>query len=98
MHNKNSQAITFRMHPNDKLLLMKLLSDENLTYQSFADACMQAYLRADPSIMKVVKDWRMLNEIPKDLQAIYTLSHRERAKILDDIASEDILSSSSSHK
>ena len=93
MARENHQAITFRLHMNDKLLLMKLLSDDNLTYQGFAESCMEAYLRGDPSIIKVIKDWRMLNEIPKDLQEKYTLSHRERAKILDDIAAEDVLKS-----
>lgn len=91
MTRSNDQAITFRLHRNDKALLTKLLSDEKLSYQSFADACAQAYLRGDPAIIKVIKDWRTLNEIPKDLQDRYTLSHRERAKILDDIAAEDVL-------
>ena len=89
----NMQAITFRLHMNDKLLLSKLLGDDNLSYQSFADACMQAYLRGDPSIIKVIKDWHLLNEVPKDFQEKYTLSHRERAKILDDIAVESVIES-----
>lgn len=90
MAQQNLQAITFRLHRNDKMLMMKLLSDDKLNYQKFANYCMQAYLNGDPSILKVLKDWKMMDEIPKDIQDKYTLSHRERAKILDDIAVEDI--------
>lgn len=88
MAKPNHQAITFRLHMNDKLMMMKLLSDDNLSYQKFAEYCMLAYLNGDPSILKVLKDWKTMDEIPKDIQAKYTLSHRERDKILDDIAVE----------
>lgn len=70
---------------NDKALFMKLLEDSNLTFQSFSEACMQAFLRGDPSIMKVIKDWRVLNTIPKENLERYTLSHRERAEIMKEL-------------
>jgi hypothetical protein len=88
---RNIQKINFRLHTNDKLLFTKYLEDANLTYQAFMDACMQAFLRGDPAIMKVIKDWRVLNEIPKEHLERYTLSHRERAEIakeLEQIESE----------
>ena len=83
----NIRQMPFRMHLNDKVLFMKLLSDYNLSYQSFADACMQAFMRADPSIMKVIKDWRALNVIPKQDMNRYTLSHRERNAIQNELDS-----------
>jgi hypothetical protein len=78
---KNIRQIPFRLHMNDKILFMKLLSDADLTYQSFSQACMEAFLRADPAVMKVIKDWRDLSTVPKDHLERYTLSHRERDAI-----------------
>lgn len=78
---KNIRQIPFRIHANDKVLFMKLLSDGDMTFQSFSQACMEAFLRADPAILKVIKDWRDLSTVPKDYQKLYTLSHRERDAI-----------------
>lgn len=70
---------------------MKLLRDEGIGFQTFVDACMQAFMRADPSIMNVINDWKQLSEVPKEYQDLYTLSHRERMAIqqeLDKIKTE----------
>ena len=77
--------LTFRLHRNDKIVFLKLLRDEKLTFQWFVDACMDAYMRADPGIMKVVKDWQELKEVPPEHQGLYTLSHRERKALLDEL-------------
>jgi len=84
---EKAQAIIFRMHSHDKALLAKLLGDDGLSFQAWATACMDAYLRGDPGIIKAIKDWRTINAIPLELQKKYTLSHRERAQILDDLES-----------
>lgn len=81
---KNIKQVPFRMHMNDKAMFFKLLGDANLSFQQFGVACMEAFLRADPAIMKVIKDWRALSQVPKDQLDRYTLSHRER----DDIQKE----------
>lgn len=78
---KNIKQIPFRIHANDKVLFMKLLSDGGMTFQSFSQACMEAFLRADPAVLKVIKDWRDLSTVPKDYQDRFTLSHRERDAI-----------------
>lgn len=78
---KNVRQIPFRLHMNDKTLFMKLLSDHGLTFQTFSHYCMQAFLNADPAILKVIKDWKAMSDIPKDHLKLYTLSHRERAAI-----------------
>lgn len=77
-----TERLAFRVHINDKKLLMKLLADANLSMQEFGVACADAYLRGDPHIMKMIQDWKMLNEIPKDHLERYTLSHRERADLM----------------
>lgn len=48
-------------------------------------ACVEGFLRGDPSAMKIIKDWRALNSVPKDWKDRYSLSHRERDMILDEI-------------
>lgn len=73
------------MHPHDKALLSKLLTDEKLSYQSFAHACMDAFLRGDPSIMKVIKDFKTLRDIPKEHMDKFSLSKRERDAMLDEL-------------
>lgn len=82
---RNIYQLPFRLHLNDKLLMLKLLNDDRMTFQSFVEACMQAYLRADPAVMTIVKDWRTLNEIPKEHKDLYTLSHRERADVMREL-------------
>lgn len=84
-----TERLAFRVHINDKKLLMKLLADANLTMQEFGVACTDAYLRADPHIMKTIQDWKMLNEIPKDHLERYTLSHRERADLMKQLEEEE---------
>lgn len=78
---KNIKQMPFRLHANDKAVFMKLLSDHGYNFQMFANFCMQAFLNGDPAIMKVLKDWKALNEVPKDQLERYTLSHRERDRI-----------------
>lgn len=79
------QQIPFRLHINDHKLLKKLLTDEGMKFQTFVDACVQAYLRGDPLMLKFIKDWKELNSIPKEFRGMYTLSHRERMNILDEL-------------
>lgn len=82
---KNIKQIPFRIHANDKAIFLKLLSDNNVNFQKFVHYCMQAFLNADPSIMKVLKDWKQLNEVPADHLSRYTLSHRERDLIQQEL-------------
>lgn len=77
------QQIPFRIHRNDFLLMKKLLENDGLKFQHFVTAAIESFLRGDASIMKVIKDWRELNLIPKDQKQNYTLSHRERDDLLD---------------
>lgn len=88
---KNIKTIPYRIHQNDKAIFMKLLSDKGLNFQKFTNYCMLAFLNADPTIMKVIKDWKALSDVPKEHFERYTLSHRERDAIqreLDEINNE----------
>lgn len=81
----NIKQVPFRIHNNDYILLKKLLSDEDLRFQHLVDACVQAYMRGDPHVMKVVKDYVEQSHIPKEHKDQYTLSQRERSKLLDEL-------------
>lgn len=85
LQEKFLSQIPYRIHNNDKVLMIKLMEDDKINFQRFIDACVQAYLRGDPAAQKIVKDWKALNEIPPEDRERYTLSHRERQKIMDEI-------------
>lgn len=86
---RNIQQVPFRLHMNDHKLLKKLLGDDSLTFQGFVDICVQAYLKGDPTFLKMVKQWKELNTVPKEVQDRYTLSQRERQALLDEIGDAD---------
>ena len=81
--------IPYRMHENDWKLMRKLLTDEKMTFQTFVDACTQAYLRGDPSIVKAIRDYKELGTVPKEYRDKAVLSRRERDSILDELDAAD---------
>lgn len=83
------QQIPFRLHMNDHKMMKKILVDEGMTFQTFVSACVEAFLRADPAIMRAIKEWKDLNSIPKDVRDKYTFSQRERQAILSELADAD---------
>lgn len=86
---QNFVQVPFRMHRNDHYILKKLLLDKDLTLQLFMTACVESFLRGDPQSVKAIEDWMQINALPKDMRDKYTLSHRERQDILDEIEEEE---------
>lgn len=82
---RNIQQIPFRIHRNDYILLKKILIEDDMKFQTFVSSCIEAYMRGDANIMMCVKDWKELSIIPKEHRSKYTLSSRERQKILDEL-------------
>ena len=74
----------FRINRADDVILDKILSDENVSFQMFMDSVIQAFMRGDPNIMKVLKDFKKLRELPKEVLEEYAISHRERTLLLDE--------------
>jgi hypothetical protein len=74
----------FRCNRAEDILLEKVLSDSDMTFQSFVDACVQALLRADPNMLKVLKDFKILKEVPKEVLGEFILSQRERTTLLEE--------------
>ncbi len=92
------KQVMLRVNPVDHKAMKKLLEDDEISFQVFADACFQAYLRGDPSILKVIKDHRLMRElsaeIPKNEIHKYVFSHRERQEAMEKLEKETALAES----
>jgi hypothetical protein len=82
---KNLKQIPFRIHLNDFRMMQRILADDELKYQTFVDACVQAYIRNDPFIRHVVDDYKEYNVIPRQMKDRYTLSDREKMDLIKEI-------------
>jgi hypothetical protein len=82
--NKVCKIKRWRSNRADDAILSKILSDEGMTFQAFIDACTQSLLRADPNMLKVMKDFKMLLDIPKETIGEYVFSQRERTSLLEE--------------
>lgn len=87
---ENTHSILFRCHKDDFIILKKLLADDKLSVQQFFRICVQTYLRADTSIMKVIKMQKELDNVPDEVKDKYALSQRDRQALLDEIDNGDI--------
>lgn len=79
------KQVPIRFHTNDYAILRQLLSQDGMSFQTLVTALVDGYMRADKDIMRVIKDWQEMNEIPKDVKDRYSLSQRDRRAILDEI-------------
>jgi len=77
------KQIPYRIHVNDKAKLLHLLGQDKLSFQSLVDAAVQAYIRGDREILKVIDAWENLNELPKEERQSGLLSRRERQDLLN---------------
>ena len=82
------QAIV-RIHENDHRVLKVLLKKDKLSFQKLVYYCVRAYLDGDPYLLKMVKNYRELEAVPKDIQDKHVLSHRERADIYKELESAE---------
>jgi hypothetical protein len=85
------RQIPFRMHAHDKKVLMTLLRGDRLSFQEFVDLCTQAYMRGSPDMLKTLREQKDLSALPKEISERYTLSARERARIMDEIVKSNDL-------
>lgn len=81
----NCKQLTFRIMAEDKIMLLKLLRDSGMSFQGFVQACIEAYLRGDPKIMKAAQDFKELQNVSKKRRDECMLSHRERQDLLDEL-------------
>lgn len=75
----------FMILDEDEKILHKLLFDEGITFQWFMDCIVQSYLRGDPYVTKIVREFKELMSVPKERRDLYELSIRDREKMYDDL-------------
>ena len=83
------RQVPFRLHENDYKALRKLLEEDGWKFQSLVAACVDAYLNRNPLLIKLLADWKEDNVIPKKLRDRYSLSNREKRKLLDELEEMD---------
>jgi hypothetical protein len=80
-----TRQIPVRLHHHDHAMLKALLKKDSMSLQKFIGFCVRGYLDADPLMLKMIKNYRELEAVPRDIREKHILSHRERQNILDEI-------------
>lgn len=91
---RNIRQISWRCHGNDYSVLRRILKDDGWKFQNLVDACVEAYIRRDPLLIKLLVDWREESYVPNRIRNDYTLSRREKKSVqaaLDEIDELDDL-------
>lgn len=70
-----------RIHKNDAQALSDRLKAEGVSYTSWLQATVEAYLNSDPAIVRIVQDWVRRNTVKPSQKGSFTFSPRERQKI-----------------
>lgn len=74
-----------RLHIHDHAMLMSLLKRDGMSLQKFMSYCVRGYLEAHPQMLKMLKDLRELDMVPKDVREKHMFSMRERMSLFDEI-------------
>lgn len=75
-----------RVHKNDADALADRLKSEGMTYTTWLQALVEAYLSADPQIIRIVADFKKRNSIKPSQRDNFSFSPREKKKIEQMIA------------
>lgn len=75
----------FKILEDDEKILRKLLIDEGISFQWFMDCVVQSYLRGDPHVTRIVREFKELTSVPAERRSLYELSIRDREKMYDDL-------------
>lgn len=78
---KQIKQVPFRLHMNDYNALRKLLDEDGWKFQRLVEAVVEAYIRRDPLLIKLLVEWKEENVIPRRIRDDYTLSSRERKDV-----------------
>lgn len=83
------KQVPIRLHVHDHTMLRAMLKKDRMTVQKFIGFCVRGYLDADPMMLKMLRNYRELEAVPRDIQDKHVLSHRERLSILDEIEASE---------
>lgn len=70
-----------RIHKNDAKALADRLKAEGVSYTSWLQATVEAYLNSDPAMIRIVQDWVNRNTVKPAQKTSFTFSPREKQKI-----------------
>ena len=79
------KQIPVRLHVHDHALIKVMLKKDRMSLQKFIGYCVKGFLDGDPNMLRMIKSYRELEVIPRDVKDKHVLSHRERQHILDEI-------------
>jgi hypothetical protein len=82
------KQVPYRIHRNDYVLLRQLMTADHLTFQSLVKTCVEAYMKGDPLVMRMLRQHKELESVPKSVIDRYTLSQRERQALLEQLERE----------
>mgnify|MGYP001574676147 CR=1 FL=1 len=78
-------SIHTRFHESDYQLLRAQLDKDTLAFQALSTACVEAYLRRDPYVLKIIRDWQEENRLEKYQANEFSFTDKEKRRLLDAI-------------
>lgn len=82
------RQVPFRMHRDDAVVLKKLVKDDGLTVQGLVATMVEGYMKGNPHLLRYLRDQMELLKVPKDVLDRYSLSQRDREKVLAELDKE----------
>lgn len=84
------KQVPVRLHINDWRACRKMLIDDELNWRKFTEAVVDAYLKRDPLILKILVDWRdRVEPKKKAIKDRFVLSPNEKKNLFDELEDSD---------
>jgi len=83
---RNLKQVITRLHRNDHAALQPLLKKDGIAFQHFVTACVESYLRRDPDVLRLIKEWRDVNHVRWKDENKFDFSDRERRAMLEELS------------
>lgn len=82
---RSMHQIPVRVRKDELDLVKQRLEDDGMTFQWLVRAAVDAYLKNDMAMLKVVADWKAQNVIPKGHTVTFGFSEREKRELMEAI-------------
>ena len=82
---QNAKQMVIRLHVDEHRLLRAAAMKDGLSVNKLVRLCVQAYLDADKDMLKVLKYYREIDGISKDVRDDRLIAQRERNKLFEEI-------------
>jgi len=79
------KSAIIRIHKHDHTMLKIMLKKDRMSFQKFVLFCVRAFLDGDPDMIRMLKSYREMEKVPRDVQDKHMLSHRERTDIFREL-------------